>query len=130
MTFPSDITVLKKGKSLNAWKNQNTPDTCVLCGRKMSEFLAKNRVVDHDHKTGEVRGVICRNCNGLLGKVENLCCRAGNFVPDVIWLKNIIQYWAWSHVKPTGVYYPGTTWVAGKTVAPKVKRRKRSTSSN
>lgn len=59
-------------------KAQNSK--CEICGGE--GFLMKNQhhrmklVVDHDHKTGKVRGVLCHNCNRALGlfkdSVENL----------------------------------------------------------
>lgn len=39
---------------------------CIICGR-----LAKRYAVDHCHSTGQVRGVICLNCNTVLGHIEN-----------------------------------------------------------
>lgn len=31
----------------------------------------KKLVVDHDHKTGKFRGLLCRNCNMGMGFIDN-----------------------------------------------------------
>ena len=38
---------------------------CDICGNELD--MGKYTHIDHDHKTGIVRGVLCRNCNLLLG---------------------------------------------------------------
>lgn len=42
---------------------------CGICRKTFSETLRPN--VDHDHNTGEVRGILCGGCNSRLGYIEN-----------------------------------------------------------
>lgn len=44
---------------------------CVLCGKPPTQRRFKKLHVDHDHKTGKVRGLLCRGCNGLVGWYES-----------------------------------------------------------
>lgn len=39
---------------------------CAICGMSDEEH-GKSLVVDHNHVTGEVRGLLCRNCNVGIG---------------------------------------------------------------
>lgn len=57
----------KYGISLGTFKKmlQRQRNRCALCRKKRERF-----VVDHSHKTGKVRGLLCHRCNGLLGVVE------------------------------------------------------------
>jgi hypothetical protein len=52
---------------------------CAICERPDPEH------VDHDHVTGEVRGILCFNCNGGLGQ----------FRDDVESLVRAAEYLAW-----------------------------------
>ena len=63
---------------------------CFACGRR--ERVAGRRLAtDHSHIDGLVRGLLCSQCNPLLGKLENAYIRLGlhkvpglNFVDVVI----------------------------------------------
>ena len=52
-------------------KSQN--DSCAVCSKKFVTELGKGRTnfgVDHCHKTGEVRGLLCLPCNSSLGLMK------------------------------------------------------------
>jgi hypothetical protein len=57
---------------------------CDICGGKFYDKMPLDPVLDHDHKTGLVRGAIHRGCNSMLGKIENYAPRA--------WVKNIMGW--------------------------------------
>lgn len=43
---------------------------CFICGRTAAEE-GKRLGVDHDHDTGEVRGLLCQNCNTAIGFLQD-----------------------------------------------------------
>lgn len=42
---------------------------CAICERECG--TGQNLSVDHNHETGQVRGLLCRRCNTRLGALEN-----------------------------------------------------------
>lgn len=57
---------------------------CAICGKHQSE-LDKALCVDHNHETGEVRGLLCSKCNaaiGSLGDSVNLLRAAITYLED------------------------------------------------
>jgi hypothetical protein len=40
---------------------------CSICGKELKPN-SSDACLDHDHLTGDIRGVLCRYCNGYIGK--------------------------------------------------------------
>jgi len=57
----------------NLLKNQN--GVCAICGNPETATTNGGELrklsVDHDHETGEVRGLLCTNCNNGLGRFKD-----------------------------------------------------------
>lgn len=53
---------------------------CKICGIDVLDIFKAR--VDHDHKTGKIRGILCNNCNSGLGFFQD----------DPILLAQAIEY--------------------------------------
>lgn len=69
---------------------------CPMCKTPIDLKIKGEGVIDHDHDTGEVRGILHRSCNAAEGKVANAAGRwgAGGMGYDKIipWLENMLAY--------------------------------------
>lgn len=62
-------------------------------------------MLDHNHATGAVRGVLHRGCNSLLGKLENNAARYG--VRDIGTFTNGVGRYLLNHMTNiTGLLHP------------------------
>ena len=43
---------------------------CIICNIHQSE-LTRKLAVDHNHKTGKIRGLLCDNCNRAIGLLKD-----------------------------------------------------------
>ena len=44
---------------------------CAICGRAWGDSRDRQAVIDHDHTTGNIRGVICSACNIGIGHFDD-----------------------------------------------------------
>lgn len=58
---------LKPGEYDKMYEAQN--GRCAICERATG--ATRRLSVDHDHQTGEVRGLLCRPCNDMLGHARD-----------------------------------------------------------
>ena len=60
---------------------------CAICGKPETSFDKKHKTarllsVDHNHKSGKIRALLCTRCNHTLGRINE----------DINLLQNIINY--------------------------------------
>lgn len=67
----NDRFMLTFGITLDDYNDMYTSQNgcCALCGKHQVEFK-RRLAIDHDHKTGEIRGLLCLSCNTHLGVYE------------------------------------------------------------
>lgn len=99
---------------LPEYRKTNCPSRCPVLGHD-----GLTPVVDHDHKTGRIRGVLSIEGNALIGKIENFHrsrCVAGVLdLPSV--LRNIADYLE----RPQGPMHPKGTLQVVKRFGQKPK---------
>lgn len=73
---------------------------CPICKNKIDAPCLDHQHIKRIKGTGQIRGVLCRSCNVLLGKLENNCVRYGvsqDRLPFV--LRNMAEYLERPHFK-------------------------------
>ena len=77
----------ERGEAAAVWFEKQKP-VCKICGKTVhkapenSKDKQNQAVIDHDHKTGKLRGLLCHQCNVGIG----------NFKDDINRLMNAILY--------------------------------------
>lgn len=93
--------VVKLARSqMTAWKRRHLKEVqggiCPLCGKPIDLTIKGEGVIDHDHDTGRIRGVLHRSCNAAEGKVSNAAARWGakssEYSAIIQYLEAIITY--------------------------------------
>ena len=93
---------------------------CPICRVTISD---DSSCLDHDHVTGQIRGVLCRNCNGIEGKIFNLARRAKRDGTPLWWIERLVAYWTEHNSNPSGVWHPTHKDVDEKRLARNKKAR-------
>jgi hypothetical protein len=81
--------------------------------------------VDHDHRTGLIRDALCRNCNGLEGKLFNIATRGKRNRLHKDFLGSVILYWIRHEQDRTGYLHPLHLLPEEKKVKVAIKAKKR-----
>lgn len=86
--------------TMPSWKARQVKlqgGACPLCGLPIDLKIKGEGAIDHDHESGEIRGVLHRSCNAAEGKVANAAGRWGaksmDYAVLVPWLERLITYY-------------------------------------
>lgn len=94
-----------------SWKARHLKEVqggvCPLCGKVVDLHIKGEGVIDHDHDTGRIRGVLHRSCNAAEGKISNAAARWGakssQYSDIITYLEQVVLY---LKGEPTQFIYP------------------------
>jgi hypothetical protein len=70
---------------------------CAVCKLPIDTSIKGEGVLDHNHTTGEIRGVLHRSCNAAIGKVDHAVGHWGSKSMDyaniIPYLQKILDYY-------------------------------------
>ena len=94
-------------RAFAARKVQEQGGVCPLCKTTIDLKIKGEGVIDHDHDTGRIRGVLHRSCNAAEGKISNAAARWGaksTRYSDIIpYLEAVVSY---LKAEPSNFIYP------------------------
>ena len=98
---------------------------CPLCNLDLRDVISRNICLDHDHDSGVIRAVLCRNCNAMEGKIIGCANRAKRGDNKYAWLLRSYKYVTGTH---TAIIHPNHKTPEQKKEARKkrAKRKKRN----
>ena len=93
-----------KSKDIKGYRetlSEKQDNICPLCQKELN-----SPCLDHHHKSGKIRQVICRTCNLALGKIENL--RRYRIPEQDIcsFIRSCADYLEHHQVHPTDILHP------------------------
>lgn len=69
---------------------------CPLCNKPIDLTIKGEGVIDHDHDSGRIRGLLHRSCNAAEGKISNAAARWGaksaSYDAIIPYLENLVAY--------------------------------------
>lgn len=69
-------------------RDHDVGTVCLICGEEEYSRRVKSHHLDHDHKTGVVRGLLCQGCNLHLGRWEQV----SEFFLSGVWVDTEFVY--------------------------------------
>lgn len=98
---------------------------CPLCMKPIDLSIPREGVIDHDHESGECRGVLHRSCNAALGKVDHAIarwgCKVHKYSEILPWLERMLMYYKQPGL---GIIYAQHQTPEEKKAADLAKRRR------
>lgn len=67
---------------------------CAICNKRQ---VSRRLAVDHDHETGQIRGLLCLRCNQALGRFEWSDTVLSNLISYVLRFQQARRQWRFTN---------------------------------